>query len=421
MRIYRYLLPMQSHLRFHSNHPGQFEMGSFSFPRFSGILLFLALVSMFAPQGNAQTSIKDNSAIWERIAPFFSPPSEYKDIYGDYRSPLLFEDGKQAKRPKDWVRRRPEILRKWHGLLGPWPDIDTNPDYVLSERVHKEGYVQWKIDFEWVPGQKTSGYLLVPHGAQNAPAVITVYYEPETAVGMGNPDLPDRDFAYQLVQRGFVALSLGTTESTQNQTYSIYYPSIERAEVAPLSMLAYAAATGWHLLAKLPEVDAARIGIMGHSYGGKWAMFAACLFENFAAAAWSDPGIVFQQDRPSINYWEPWYLGYHPPPWRKRGIPNDENPAHGLYPRLLEMGLDLHELHALMAPRPFLVSGGSEDPIDRWIPLNHSIRVNKLLGYTNRVAMTNRPEHAPNAESNAVILDFFTYFLMTETPSVRSK
>ena len=27
----------------------------------------------------------------------------------------------------------------------------------------------------------------------------------------------------------------------------------------------------------LPEVDPKRIGVMGHSYGGKWAMFASCL------------------------------------------------------------------------------------------------------------------------------------------------
>ena len=61
--------------------------------------------------------------------------------------------------------------------------------------------------------------------------------------------------------------------------------------------------------------------------------------------------------------------------------------------------------------RPFLVSGGSEDPPERWIALNHSIRVNKLLGFKNRVAMTNRPTHAPNAESNEQIYRFFERFL----------
>lgn len=40
-----------------------------------------------------------------------------------------------------------------------------------------------------------------------------------------------------------------------------------------------------------------------------------------------------------------------------------------------------------------LVSGGSEDPEERWMPLNYSIAVNQLLGYENHMAMTNRPEH----------------------------
>ena len=77
----------------------------------------------------------------------------------------------------------------------------------------------------------------------------------------------------------------------------------------------------------------------------------------------------------------------------------------------MEQGYDLTELHALMAPRPFLVSGGSEDPVDRWKALNHTIAVNRLLGYEHRVAMTNRPEHSPNQESNEQIYLFLEYFL----------
>ena len=90
----------------------------------------------------------------------------------------------------------------------------------------------------------------------------------------------------------------------------------------------------------------------------------------------------------------------------------------GLYPELLEQGRDLHELHSLMAPRPFLVSGGSEDPPSRWQALNHTIEVNKLLGYDKRVAMQNRPDHGPNEESNEVIYQFFEHFLATSPTPV---
>jgi hypothetical protein len=43
--------------------------------------------------------------------------------------------------------------------------------------------------------------------------------------------------------------------------------------------------------------------------------------------------------------------------------------------------------------------------------LNHLVAVNKLLGYTNRVGMTNRKDHSPTAESNEQIYLFFEYFL----------
>jgi dienelactone hydrolase len=187
----------------------------------------------------------------------------------------------------------------------------------------------------------------------------------------------------------------------------------DEATIQRLSFEAYAAANCHTALANLPSVDAERIGIVGHSLGGKWAMFASCLYEKFACAAWSDGGIVFDERRANVNYWEPWYLGYDQglQQQRKAGIPNENNPRTGAYKQLVEAGHDLHELHALMAPRPFLVSGGAEDPPLRWKALNHTIAVNNLLGYRNRVAMTNRAGHAPTPESNEQIYRFFARFL----------
>jgi dienelactone hydrolase len=134
---------------------------------------------------------------------------------------------------------------------------------------------------------------LIPDKEGKKPAVITVFYEPETAAGIGGK--PYRDFALQLAKRGFITLSLGTSETTKNKTYSIYYPNIADASMQPLSALAFAAANAWEALAKVDNVDSTKIGIVGHSYGGKWAMFASCLYDKFACSAWVDPGIVFDE------------------------------------------------------------------------------------------------------------------------------
>lgn len=56
--------------------------------------------------------------------------------------------------------------------------------------------------------------------------------------------------------------------------------------------------------------------------------------------------------------------------------------------------------------------GGFSDGPERWIPLNHTILINRLLGYKNRVAMTNRPKHDPNPESNEVVYNFFKWYLL---------
>ncbi|WP_372947599.1 hypothetical protein [Mariniphaga sp.] len=376
------------------------------------LLIFTILFSIFQtiPATGQNIQKPNKEKLWEQIAPYFSPPEEFRNEFGEFRSPLKFYNGKSVTSVKEWPARRKEILNRWHEMMGEWPELITDQSFEILETTKRENFTQHKVQFRWLPNETTEGYLLIPDGEGKKPAVITVFYEPETAIGL---DKPDRDFAYQLAKRGFVTLSIGTTETTANKTYSLYYPSIENAEVQPLSMLAYAAANAWYVLTKVEEVDSTLIGIVGHSFGGKWAMFASCLFEKFACAVWSDPGIVFDETKGSaVNYWEPWYLGYYPPPWndtwRKTGM--TEN-AKGLYPKLVKEGYDLHELHALMAPRPFLVSGGSSDPPDRWKALNHTIAVNKLLGYNNRVAMTNRPEHSPNEESNEQIYRFFEYFL----------
>jgi hypothetical protein len=145
-------------------------------------------------------------------------------------------------------------------------------------------------------------------------------------------------------------------------------------------------------------------------------MFASCLDARFACAVWSDPGIVFNEKDSNVNYWEPWYLGFDPKIKRKAGVPSDKNPRTGLYKELVDAGDDLVDLHALMAPRPVLVSGGVQDPPKNWQALNHLVAVNSLLGYKNRAFLTARKTHVPTAEALELELAFLEYFLKHAPP-----
>jgi len=381
------------------------------------LLLTVSAPNAVAQEADEETVVRRASESWDVIRTYFDPPASFANEFSAHRSPLLFDNGSDVHTAADWKRRRTELLDRWTKLLGQWPPLITQPQVETLDTKQREDFVQHTIRFRWTPGESTTAYLLIPEGTEKRPAVLSVFYEPETAIGFNNPH---RDFALQLAKRGFVTLSIGTTHASKANTYALYYPDIDNATVQPLSMLGYAAVNAWHVLASRAEVDEKRIGIVGHSFGGKWAMFAGCLFDRFAAVAVSDPGIMFDV-HPSVNYWEPWYLGWHPRPWRKRGVITAANPGRGLYPRLLEDHLDLHELHALMAPRPFLVSGGAVDPPSRWRALNHLVKINETLGYRQRVGMTNRPDHSPNEQSNAVIYGFFDHFLRAKAKEGTNK
>lgn len=348
----------------------------------------------------------------EGLRPSFAPPAEFANDLGTCRSPLLFDDGAPVRTAADWSRRREQILAAWWDLIGRWPPLIERPEVQYTERTRRDNFMQHRIVVEIAPNrQMVAGYLLVPEGDGPFPAVLVVYYDAETAVGLNDKEL--RDFGCQLARRGFVVLSIGTPEfCSLNPPYKPLWDVPEgQPTLQPLSALAYVAANCHTALANMPSVDPKHIGVVGHSYGGKWAMFASCLYEKFACAVWSDPGIVFDETRPNINYWEPWYLGWDTTVRRERGVPSDGRPRTGPYKTMVERGRDLHELHALMAPRPFLVSGGAEDPPKRWQALNHTVAVNRLLGRDNRVAMTNRETHSPTPESNEQVYAFFEHFL----------
>lgn len=91
-------------------------------------------------------------------------------------------------------------------LIGHLPAIITNQKLEIIKTTEREDFKQHLVRFYWTPLEQTYGYLLEPNKKGKHPAVITVFYEPETAIGWGGK--ANRDFAYQLTKRGFVTLSL---------------------------------------------------------------------------------------------------------------------------------------------------------------------------------------------------------------------
>src|SRR5712691_6897868 len=358
-----------------------------------------------------------SEALGKKLAPFAQPPEEFAGKLGSYRSPLKFADGTVVQLAADWARRREEIRKTWHKRLGPWPPLVEQPVMKKLEKIERDGYTEYQVQVQVSPETRwVDGYVLVPKGPGPFPAAVVPFYEPLTSIGRGakGRGVGTHDYGLQLVKRGFVTLSIGTPGSLDKlggDTRNALIKAGQDLRRQPLTLLAYVAANCLTALAQLPQVAPQRIGIIGLSYGGKWSMFASCLDARFACAVWSDPGIVFNEKDANVNYWEPWYLGHDLKAQRKPGIPSPQNPRTGLYKELIDANQDLVDLHALMAPRPVLVSGGVQDPPRNWQALNHLVAVNNLLGYKNRTFLTARKTHVPTAEALELELAFLEYFL----------
>jgi len=207
----------------------------------------LYLPALFAVSSVIGATARDQ--VPAELGSFFRPPVEITGPAADHRSPLLFDDGSPVRTPADWRRRREEILRHWHGRMGPWPALLERPRLELSETQDRGGVTQHRVEIEVAPGVMQQGYLLLPPARFRGPrpAVLVPFYAPEVSVAYEGPrplagqakrffkDGPPvhRDFALQLARRGFVTLAIGTPGD------DAYRPDLRGASCQPLSYHAY--------------------------------------------------------------------------------------------------------------------------------------------------------------------------------------
>ena len=171
-----------------------------------GLAIALGLIPLVMP-GWLDRAAGDDAAR-RVLADAFHPPREYAGDFGPYRSPLTFDDGRPVRdrRPTGASAGR-RSSRPGTGSWGPWPPADRAAE-------GRGAGVDAAGGLHAAPGagrgrprpDDRTATCSSPDGHGPFPAVLVVFYEPETAIGRGKPRL---DFAYQLARRGFVALSIG--------------------------------------------------------------------------------------------------------------------------------------------------------------------------------------------------------------------
>ena len=165
--------------------------------------------------------------------------------------------------------------------------------------------------------------LAVPKAARGKlPAVVAPFYFPEAMLGFdpatGEKLTKYAEIAYlsDLVKRGYVVASAEAYHLTYDRAgaptddWSKWRHAGERLlhdypEWTGIGKLTFDTRLVIDLVAADPRVDAGRIGITGHSLGGKMAFYAGCLDPRIKVIVASDFGIGWDQ----TNWKDVWHWG----------------------------------------------------------------------------------------------------------------
>ena len=155
-----------------------------------------------------------------------------------------------------------------------------------------------------------------------APAVVVPFYFPEAMLGF-DPETGEvlEKFSHiamtaDLARRGVIAATAEayhltyTPKAEQESGFSPWQRSsgallFNHPEWTGMGKLVYDTALLTDFLVNDNRVDAQRVGIAGHSLGGKMAFYNGCLDERLKVILTSDFGFAWHQS----NWEQPWYWG----------------------------------------------------------------------------------------------------------------
>ena len=268
--------------------------------------------------------------------------------------------------PEKWESKQWTMRARLLDLLGePSQIIVPEPHYEVLEEKKTADYRQLKISYKVEPGEEVRAYLLIPppekrlvNQAGKAAAVLglhgTSIEAKDTLLGAGKAG---RDYGRLLARNGFIVLAPDHLASGERlapgadpyDTTAFYQ---RHPNWSAVGKLIWDGSRAIDILETMPEVDAARIGCVGHSLGGYGSMWLAAFDERVRAAV-SSCGLTTWQDNPlRYNFSrQEWYV--HIP--KLRAIFQEQEKRGGL------LLADMHEFAALIAPRAFLNISGMTD------------------------------------------------------------
>lgn len=262
---------------------------------------------------------------------------------------LLSINGEEIHTEEQWREKRDNIVTRLFGTIGSPPVPRNTRDIEIISEEQLPGYVRSRIAYQVGEDDPISAYLLRPEDKKPPlPAVVAMHQTVDCGknevVGLeGNSDYA---YGHELAQRGYVVLAPDYLTAGER-----IYPGESDFESGPF----YEQYPAWSMVGKniedsmaavdvlhtLDFVDHSKIGAIGHSHGGHNAIFAMALDERIKVAVSNCGMSVFSEEEECLE----WSLedGYIYIPALRKYFLGD-----------LEPPFDIHEVAALIAPRPWL-------------------------------------------------------------------
>ncbi len=298
---------------------------------------------------------------------------------GPKLSPLLVDErGAAITTRAAWEAHRERLLRKWTKFLGELDAKRVAPPKlkVLAEE-EVDGVVRQRVQYEVEPGLVTEAYLLRPAAkpAAKRPGVVVFHSTVATSIHQpaGVAGEPAKAFGWQLAKQGFVTFCPRNYLWPKNEGIAAKQEAERFLKRQPkrlgMAKMLYDGQVALDILAAQADVDADRLGAVGHSLGAKEVLYLAAFDERVKATVSSEGGIGIGFS----NWHDAWYLGGEV---KKPGF-----------------ALEHHELLALVAPRAFLLIGGdSADGDQSWPFIEAALPVYRLYGEPARLGLYNHKQ-----------------------------
>ena len=365
-----------------------------------GIVLAIASSIEFSMNTRAASCrAAEGEVSW--LADVQRPPEKLSPFDVGIVKPLLATDGGDPVRDlAGWSKRREAIRAAWLLFLGPMPAAPANNqiEVVKSESL-AEGTRQL-IRYECELGLFVEAYLLRPDSAKFPglrPGIVALH--PTTASTFdetaGVSGQESRQLGLLLLRRGFVVICprCFLWQDAETLPLAVEKFRARRPDTLGMHKMLYDAKRATDILVAQPNVDAQRIGAVGHSLGAKEVLYLAAFDDRIKAAVASEGGLALK----STNWDAPWYLG----------------------PKIRDASFERnhHELLALIAPRAFLILGGESgsgaaDGERSWPLIEAALPVYRLHSESPRLGLLNhRQGHSIPDEAGAKLIEWLETYL----------